>query len=122
MERVVIVDDDRGMRLLARVTAEEAGCTVVGDAATAEEGLATIARLRPGIAIIDYAMPDLDGARATERVLEVSPATHVFAWTSVEDPAVIAALRAAGATEVFPKRELDGLRASLHRTAHGGAD
>jgi DNA-binding NarL/FixJ family response regulator len=117
VQRVVIIDDDRGMRLLARMTAEEVGCSVVGDAATAERGIAAVARLRPDVVIMDYRLPDLDGAEATRRLLELVPETTVVAWTSSTDPDVAEALLAAGAVEVITKREFDRLRASLERVA-----
>jgi len=113
--RVVIIDDDRGMRLLARVTAEDEGCSVAGDATTADDGAALAARLRPDLVIMDYRLPDFDGIQATARITERNPKVRVVAWTSSDDPAVAEAFRAAGAADVVPKRELDRLRAILRR-------
>ena len=110
MQRVVIIDDDRGMRLLARVTAEEGGARVVGEAANAADGVALVGRLRPNLVLMDYRLPDRDGVWATAQVAAASPDSDVVAWTSNDDPGVAEAFRRAGATEVVQKRELDRLR------------
>jgi DNA-binding NarL/FixJ family response regulator len=110
VQRVVIIDDDRGMRLLARVTAEDGGARVVGEAAAAADGLALVERLRPTLVLMDYRLPDHDGVWATARITASCPDVEVVAWTSTDDPAIAGAFRAAGATEVIFKRELDRLR------------
>jgi DNA-binding NarL/FixJ family response regulator len=118
VHRVVIIDDDRAMRLLARIAAEEAGCQVVGDAATAADGVALVARVRPTLVVMDYKLPDEDGVRVSARIVEKSPEVDVVAWTSSDEPAVAEAFRAAGARHVVPKRELERLKAILRGEGH----
>ena len=120
MHRVVIIDDDRAMRLVARSTAEEAGCVIVGEAATAAEGLALVARRRPTLVVMDYRLPDHDGIWATAKIGAELPAARIVAWTSSEELAVADAFRRAGASDVVPKRDLDQLRAIFERPAADG--
>ena len=115
MQRVVIIDDDRGMRLLARVTAEDGGARIVGEAANAADGVALVERLRPTLVLMDYRLPDRDGVWATAQVAEASPESQIVAWTSNDDPDVADAFRRAGAKQIVHKRELDRLRGLFSR-------
>lgn len=58
---VLIVDDSVSFRAAARALLEEGGFTVVGEAATAAEGLAAARRLRPDCVLLDVQLPDGDG-------------------------------------------------------------
>ena len=58
---VLIVDDSAAFRAAARALLEEGGFTVVGEAATAAEGLAATRRLGPDCVLLDVQLPDGDG-------------------------------------------------------------
>lgn len=49
----------------------DAGCVVVGETASGNEGLQKISELHPDIVITDIKMPDMDG-------LEVSELQNIF--------------------------------------------
>jgi two-component system nitrate/nitrite response regulator NarL len=57
----LIVDDSASFRAVARALLEEGGFSVVGEAATAAEGLAAARRLRPDCVLLDVQLPDGDG-------------------------------------------------------------
>src|SRR4051812_45698540 len=65
---VLIVDDDAPIRVLIRHVLEDAGYTVVGEAANGAEGVARAAELSPDVITMDLEMPVLDGVGATERI------------------------------------------------------
>jgi DNA-binding NarL/FixJ family response regulator len=117
MAAMVIVDDDRAMRLLGRLTAEEAGCRVLGEAETGELGVELALRHGPQLVLMDYRLPGIDGAEATRRILAARPETIVVGWTSAEDEGTVQAMLAAGAREVLLKSELDRLKAVLAERA-----
>ncbi len=58
--RVLVVDDDAGLRELVRVSLEADGCTV-REAASAEEGLAALNEESPDLILLDVEMPQVDG-------------------------------------------------------------
>jgi excisionase family DNA binding protein len=57
---VLVVDDDERMRELVRVNLELEGYTV-GEAGSAEAGLAAIDEARPALVLVDVMMPHVDG-------------------------------------------------------------
>jgi DNA-binding NarL/FixJ family response regulator len=110
MTTAVIIDDDRDMRLLARIAVEEVGGLVVGEAETGEQGVALARRLAPGFATMDFHMPGIDGVEATRQIRSAGLATRVVAWSSDDDPKTADAFRAAGAAAVVSKRDLETLK------------
>jgi DNA-binding NarL/FixJ family response regulator len=69
MRRVLIVDDDELFRLVVRAALEtEPDIEVVGEAATGREAVHLVGRLLPDIVVMDYAMPVMDGLRASRLI------------------------------------------------------
>lgn len=64
-----------GLRLLLET---QPGFQVVGAAADGREAVRQIGHLRPRIALLDIAMPQLNGLEATHQLAEKSPATRVI--------------------------------------------
>lgn len=71
--RVLIADDERPIRLLCRVNLELEGMAVV-EAADGAEAVERARVERPDVAVLDVAMPYLDGWQVAER-LRADPAT-----------------------------------------------
>ena len=65
--RVLLIDDDAGIRESMRMPLEYEGYEY-SDAASAEEGLAAIARESPDIVFLDIKMPGMDGLEALTRI------------------------------------------------------
>lgn len=66
--RVLIVDDDAGMRRALRsLVSSERGMRVVGEATTGEEALDAVRRLDPDLVLLDVVLPDLDGVEVARR-------------------------------------------------------
>jgi len=59
-QRVLVVDDDRGFRALARDRLERAGFAVV-EAANADEALAAAEELQPDLVLLDVRLPRVSG-------------------------------------------------------------
>jgi CheY-like chemotaxis protein len=59
-ERVLVVEDDEGIRESLRDLLEDEGYTVVL-ASNAQEGLARLWDSRPGVVLLDLMMPVMDG-------------------------------------------------------------
>jgi DNA-binding NarL/FixJ family response regulator len=71
---VLLVDDDRRFRELARKLLESDGYLVVGEASTAVGGVDLARRLRPDVVVLDLVMPELDA----EMLEPESPAEEVL--------------------------------------------
>ena len=67
-ERVLIVDDHAGFRLLAQRMLERAGFDVVGAAGDGESALAQIELLGPDLVLLDIQLPILGGFDVVERL------------------------------------------------------
>jgi len=80
MSITVFLADDHGivrdgLRLLLNAQPD---IHVVGEAVNGREAVRQIAKLRPQIAILDLAMPDLNGIETTRQLHEVAPDTQVI--------------------------------------------
>jgi NarL family two-component system response regulator LiaR len=70
---------------------------VIGEAGDGEEAVRLATELHPDVAIIDIAMPKLNGIEATKRIKALCPATAVLILTAYDDDPYVFALLEAGA-------------------------
>lgn len=101
---VVIVDDQHlvraGLRTLLEATP---GIVVVGEAATGEDAIEQVRRLRPDVVLMDVRMPGMGGIEAVRLIAAERPTVRVVMVTSYDhDEVVLSALRA-GAAGFVPK-------------------
>ena len=81
-KRVLVVDDDPGIRNMLEDVLEDEGY-VVETAADGLEGLAEAERERPDVVILDFTMPRCDGATFAERYrAEPDPAPIILVTAS----------------------------------------
>jgi DNA-binding NarL/FixJ family response regulator len=80
--RVLIVDDHVGFRTVARALLQSEGFEVVGDAADGRGALAAVARLRPGIVLLDIHLPDMDGFEVSQHLAALPDAPVVILISS----------------------------------------
>ncbi|MEA2355295.1 MAG: hypothetical protein QOD61_1424 [Solirubrobacteraceae bacterium] len=103
-ETVLVVDDDRVMRLLCRRVLERAGYVVI-EGADGAEGVDLAMSRRPALAVFDWEMPRLSGVEAC-RVLRGKPdlaGIIVVVMSGHDDDEHRAAARAAGADDYLVK-------------------
>jgi DNA-binding NarL/FixJ family response regulator len=103
---VLIVDDDRVFRELARQILAARGFVVVGAAGTVAAAVGAARELRPAGLLLDVNLPDGDGI-ALARVLSALPWRPRILLTSTDPEAASPEdVRAAGATSFVPKDQL----------------
>jgi DNA-binding NarL/FixJ family response regulator len=106
--RVLIVDDQEPFRSAARlVVGLLDGYTVVGEAATGEEGVKMAAELVADMVLMDVNLPDIDGLEATRRIVAANPAVKVLAMSTYEAGEFEEAALASGAVGFISKSDLE---------------
>lgn len=122
---LLIVDDERQIRRLLRVTLESGGYAV-REAENATLGLQEIAHAAPDAVILDLGLPDLDGVQVIRRLREWSRVPVLVLSVREAEEAKIAALDAGAddyLTKPFGGRELLArVRAILRRKTGGAAE
>lgn len=79
MIRVLIADDHGVVRDGLRVLLDaQADICVIGDATNGRSAVDAARRLRPDVAVLDIAMPELNGIEATLQIRAASPHTKVL--------------------------------------------
>lgn len=122
---VLIVDDQRLNRTIARALVQELGMNVI-EAAHGQQALDMLqAGTAADVVLMDVNMPGLDGMATTLRLRALPcPAAQVpvFALTANDSPTVQAAAREAGMQGVLGKPiEMEALRHALVGASHGRA-
>lgn len=99
MIRIVLIDDHAIVRagVKALVNSEE-GLSVVGDAATGEHALELVAELKPDVAVVDMAMPDIQGQDLISSIIEISPETKCLVLSMQSDEVYVQSAFKNGAT------------------------
>lgn len=102
--RVVVVDDQDIVRDgLVTVLSLLADIDVVGEATNGREATEVVDRVRPDVVLMDLRMPVLDGAGATELIVNAHPEIAVLVLTTYDDDDSIARALAAGARGYLTK-------------------
>jgi DNA-binding NarL/FixJ family response regulator len=78
--RILIVEDEEGLRRSLTVFLEDDGFEVIG-AASAEEGLRLVIQCRPDTAIVDIRLPGMDGNTFIENARELHGGIGIIVYT-----------------------------------------
>lgn len=87
MARILVIEDEKSLRLLYQQDLQRQGHEVL-TAADAREGLILAERERPDLVILDIRMPGMDGLEAMGRILDGQPRIPVIlnsAYSSYKD-------------------------------------
>ncbi|MGO9414948.1 MAG: putative bifunctional diguanylate cyclase/phosphodiesterase [Syntrophobacteraceae bacterium] len=101
----LVVDDDRGTRLIARTLLEESGF-IVEQAADGIEALSSFERSKPDIVLLDVVMPEMDGFAVCKEIRHRSEQGRhipVLMMTGLDDIDSIHRAYDAGATDFITK-------------------
>jgi len=119
--RVVVVDDhEMFAQGLQAILGTDPGIDVVALSGTVEAGCAAVRMHSPDVVLMDFQLPDGDGATATERIKAEVPETQVVMVTSFDDDTVLVRAIEAGCTGFITKHRAIQEVASAVRAAHNG--
>lgn len=87
---ILVVDDDKFMRIQLRQAMVQDGYQVV-EASNGQQGLDTFTELRPDVVLLDALMPEMDGFTCCTqlRTLPGGDRTPVLMITSIEEPVLV---------------------------------
>ena len=93
--QVLLADDHLIVRQGLKALLEREGFTVVGEAVDGHEAVRLAQALHPDVAVLDLAMPLLNGLDTAREILRISPRTRTILLTMhPEDHCIFEALRA----------------------------
>ena len=108
--RVLIADDDRGvLRVLKNSLERHGSFSVVEEAADGLEAIDAAKRSRPDLAIVDLAMPGVDGLKATSEIRKHLPDTRIVVRSAFSAERMADRAIDAGA-DVYLEKAMGGAR------------
>jgi two-component system response regulator NreC len=103
--RLLLVDDHEVVRSGLRMLLEsEQDVSIVGEAATGEEAIKSVAKHQPDVVVMDIGLPDMSGIEAARQIMKANPGTAIVALTIHEDEEYFFQMLDAGAAGYVPKR------------------
>jgi DNA-binding NarL/FixJ family response regulator len=119
--KVIIADDHSLFREGTRSLIEqEPDMEVVGEAGDGEEAIKLVTELSPHVALIDIAMPKVNGIEATKQIKNNCPATAILILTAYDDDQYIFTLLEAGAAGYLLKNVSGKELANAIRAVYDG--
>ena len=106
--RVVLADDHRLVRLgFRRLLEDEPGIEVAGEASNGLEAVELIEKLQPDVAVLDLAMPELDGIQVIQEMRRRSPETRAIILSMYGEASYVRNALQAGAKGYILKNAID---------------
>jgi DNA-binding NarL/FixJ family response regulator len=93
---------------------------VVGEADNGRQAVALAGELRPDVAVMDIAMPLLNGMEATRQLLQASPSTKVLMLSAHSDDAYVDQVMELGASGYLIKQTASHVLPEAIREVHRG--
>ena len=119
--RVIIADDHVLFREGTRnLIEQEPDMEVVGEAGDGEEAVSLVTQLKPDVALIDIAMPNVNGIEATRQIKARCPTTASLILTAYDDDQYVFALLEAGAAGYLLKNVSGKELANAIRAVYDG--
>jgi two-component system, NarL family, response regulator LiaR len=119
--KVLIADDHAFVReSTRRILEQEADLEVVAEAGDGEQAVKLACDLKPNVALVDVAMPRLDGVEATRRIKAACPSVAVLVLSAYDDDQFVFGLLEAGAAGYLLKNVRGQEIVDAIRAVHAG--
>jgi DNA-binding NarL/FixJ family response regulator len=106
--RILLADDHvmvrQGFRM---ILAAQPDMEIVGEAGNGREAVELAEQLHPDVAVMDVAMPEMNGIEATRRLAVSTPRTRVLALSMYKDSVYVREILRAGARGYLLKDAID---------------
>lgn len=105
LQRVMYVEDEDDIRIIAEMALGDVGGLEVMTCASGASALEAVAGFAPQLVVLDVMMPGMDGPAVLERLKERTDTRHlpVVFMTAKVQPAEVARLKSLGAADVVAK-------------------
>ncbi|HKY33163.1 MAG TPA: response regulator transcription factor [Candidatus Polarisedimenticolia bacterium] len=118
--RILLADDHVIVRQGFKLLLEQSGFSVVGEAADGREAVRLAAESRPDVALIDLAMPMLNGLDTCREISKVSPGTRTILLTMYsEEQYILEALRAGVTGYLLKAKASNDLEQAIREVSRG---
>jgi len=119
--RILLADDHAVVRQgFKMILAAQPDMEIVGEAGNGRDALDLAGQFQPDVAVMDVAMPELNGIEATRRLADVSPRTRVLALSMHKDSVYVREILRAGARGYLLKDSIaSDLLAAVRAIARG---
>jgi DNA-binding NarL/FixJ family response regulator len=121
--RVLLADDQELMRMAFRMVIDtQPDMSIVGEACNGREAVAAAELLGPDVVLMDVRMPELDGVKATQQIVESASSARIIILTTFDlDEYVYAALRAGASGFLLKDTQPADLLSGIRAVASGDA-
>src|SRR5690348_2957633 len=121
MPTIILADDHSVVRQGIRILLERENFEIVGEAINGVEAVELAKKYQPDSALIDCAMPVMNGITAIGQIRDVSPRTKCILLTMyTEEHHVLQALRAGVKACVTKTQAVEHLIAAIREVCGGG--
>lgn len=105
MKTTIILADDHELvgRSIAALLRNECDFDVIGECRDGREMVKLVEQMRPNVAVVDVAMPGMNGVEVAQRIRDVSPATRVIVLSNYTDEAYVRGTLESGAVGYIVK-------------------
>ena len=115
---VLLADDsDRILNVASRLLG--ADCEVVATAGNGDCALRAVNQFKPDLVVLDINMPGMDGIQAARQLQKLGPEPRVVFLTVQEDPDIVQAACAMGASYVVKARMYSDLPVAIKEALAG---
>jgi len=119
--KILIADDHAFVREgTRRILEQESDLEVVAEAGDGEEAVRLASDLKPDVALVDVAMPKLDGIEATRQIKALCPTVAVLVLSAYDDDQFVFGLLEAGAAGYMLKSVRGHEIVDAIRAVHAG--
>jgi two-component system KDP operon response regulator KdpE len=110
--KILIVDDEPGLRELVRINLEHEGFGVI-QAENGVEGLNMVREAHPDLVILDVMMPEMDGWEACQKLREFSQVPVLMLTARVQSQDIVAGLNSGADDYLLKPFNMDELMARV---------